>query len=66
MLSGTGGSEVPASKLPPGSWLSPWRKMGPGEVACDLGRYKLPHGEELAAVLVYVPGEERAIGAGTP
>jgi hypothetical protein len=24
-LRGTGGSEVPASKLPPESWLSPYR-----------------------------------------
>jgi hypothetical protein len=30
VLRGTGGSEAPASKLPPGSWLSPWRQMGPG------------------------------------
>jgi hypothetical protein len=31
-----------------GSWLSPWRQMGPGEVAWDVDRYSLPHGEELA------------------
>jgi hypothetical protein len=65
VLRGTGGSEVPASKLPPGSWLSPWRQMGPGEVAWDVDRYNLPHGEEVAAVLIYVPGEEMPIGAGT-
>jgi hypothetical protein len=56
VLRGTGGSEVPASKLPPCSWLSPWRQMGPGEVAWDVDRYNLPHGEEVAAVLIYVPG----------
>jgi hypothetical protein len=33
VLRGTGGSEVPASKLALGSWLSPYRQMGPGEVA---------------------------------
>jgi hypothetical protein len=33
VLRGTGGSEVPASKLPPQSWLSPWRQMVPDEVA---------------------------------
>jgi hypothetical protein len=49
VLRGTGGSEVPGSKLPPGSWPSPWRQMGPGEVAWDVDSYNLPHGEELAA-----------------
>jgi hypothetical protein len=39
--------------------------MGPGEVARDVDRYNLPSGEELAAVLIYVPGEERAIDGGT-
>ena len=48
VLRGTGGSEVPASKLPPESSLSPWRQMGPGEVAWDVDRYNLPHGEDLA------------------
>jgi hypothetical protein len=56
VLRGTGGSEVPASKLPPESWLSPWRQMGPREVAWDVDSYNLPHGEELAGVLIYVPG----------
>jgi hypothetical protein len=28
-------------------------------------RYNLPHGEEPAAVLIYVPGEEMPIDAGT-
>ena len=63
---GTGGREVPASKLAPESWLSPWRRMGPGEVAWDVDRYNLPHGEELAAALIYVLGEEQPIDAGTP
>jgi hypothetical protein len=40
--------------------------MGPGEVAWDVDRNNLPHGEEMAAVLIYVPGEERPIDAGTP
>ena len=40
--------------------------MGPGEVAWDVDRYNLPDGEEQAAVLIYVPGEEEAIDAGTP
>jgi hypothetical protein len=40
--------------------------MGPGEVAWDVDRYNLPSGEELVAVLIYVPGEERPIDAGTP
>jgi hypothetical protein len=66
VLRGTGGSEVPASKLPPESWLSPWPQMGPGEVAWDVDRYNLPHGEEVAAGLIYVPGEERPLDAGTP
>jgi hypothetical protein len=35
--------------------------MGPGEVAWDVDRYNWPHGEEMAAVLIYVPGEEEAI-----
>jgi hypothetical protein len=65
VLRGTGGSEVRASKLPPESWLSPYRQMGPGEVAWDVDRYNLPSGEEVAAVLIYVPGEEQAIDAGT-
>ena len=30
-----------------------------------MDRYNLPHGEEVAAVLIYVPGEEQAIDAGT-
>jgi hypothetical protein len=60
-----GDARAAASKLPPESWLSPWRPMGPGEVACDVDRYNLPHDEELAAVLIYVPGEERPIDAGT-
>jgi hypothetical protein len=65
VLRGTGGSEVPASKLPPCSWLSPWRQMGPGEVAWDVDSYNLPDGEEVAAVLIYVAGEEAPIDAGT-
>ena len=40
--------------------------MGRGEVAWDVDSYNLPHGEELAGVLIYVPGEEEAIDAGTP
>jgi hypothetical protein len=40
--------------------------MGPGEVAWDVDRYNLPHGEELAAALIYVTGEERPIDAGKP
>jgi hypothetical protein len=39
---------------------------GSGEVAWDVDRYNLPDGEEQAAVLIYVPGEEEAIDAGTP
>jgi hypothetical protein len=39
--------------------------MGPGEVAWEVDRYNLPSGEEVAAVLVYVPGEEEPIDAGT-
>jgi hypothetical protein len=39
--------------------------MGPGEVAWDVDRYNLPHGEEVAAVLIYVAGEEQPIDAGT-
>jgi hypothetical protein len=66
VLRGTFSSEVPASKLPPESWLSPYRQMGPGEVAWDVDRYNLPHGEEVAAVLIYVAREERPIDAGTP
>jgi hypothetical protein len=66
VLRGTGGSEVPASKLPPESWLSPYRQMEPGEVAWEVDRYNLQSGEELAAVLIYVPGEEEAIDAGKP
>jgi hypothetical protein len=64
VLRAIGGSEVPASKPPPGSWLSPWRQMRAGEVAWDVDRYNLPQGEELAAVLIYVPGEEQASDAG--
>ena len=30
--------------------------MGLGEVAWDVDGYNLPHGEELAAVLIYEPG----------
>jgi hypothetical protein len=52
VLRGTRDSEVPASKLPPGSWLSPWRQMGPGEVAWDVDGYNLPQGEEVAGVLI--------------
>jgi hypothetical protein len=63
VLRGTGGSEVPASKLPPGSWLSPWRQMGPGEVAWDVDRYNLAHGEELAAVLGAEADGRRTAGA---
>jgi hypothetical protein len=55
-----------ASNLPPDSSLSPWRQMGPGEVAWDVDRYNLASGEELAAVLIYVPGEEQPIDAGVP
>jgi hypothetical protein len=65
VLRGAGGTEVPASKLPPGPWLSPCRQMGPGEVAWDVDRFNLPSGEELVAVLIYVPGEEQPIDAGT-
>jgi hypothetical protein len=39
--------------------------MGPGEVAWDVDRYNLPHGEGVVAVLIYVPGEEQSIDAGT-
>jgi hypothetical protein len=67
-----GGFSAPARTSPgrttlarPESWLSPWRQMGPGEVAWDVDRYNLPHGEEVAAVLIYVPGEEQPIDAGT-
>jgi hypothetical protein len=56
VLPGTGGSEVPAPRLPPESWLSPCRQMGPGEVAWDVDRYNLASGEEGAAVLIYVRG----------
>jgi hypothetical protein len=52
VLRGTDGSEVPASKLPSESWLSPWRQMGPGEVAWDVDRDSFPHGEEVAGVLI--------------
>jgi hypothetical protein len=34
--------------------------MGPGEVAWDVDRYNLPQGEEVAAVLIYGPGGDRA------
>ena len=54
-----------AGRLPPESWLSPWRQLGPGEVAWDVDRYNLAHGEELAAVLIDVAGEEQPIHAGT-
>ena len=30
--------------------------MAPGDVAWDVDRYNLPHGEEVAGVLIYVPG----------
>jgi hypothetical protein len=40
--------------------------MGPREVAWDVDRYNLPHREEVAGVLIYVPGEEPPIDAGTP
>jgi hypothetical protein len=40
--------------------------MGPGEVAWDVDRYNLPHGAELATVLIYGPGEEQPIDAGSP
>jgi hypothetical protein len=63
VLRGTGGSEVPASKLPPASWLSSWRQMGPGEVAWDVDCYNLPQGEEVAAVLIDVRGAEESIDA---
>jgi hypothetical protein len=62
----TGGRGVRASMLPPGSRLLSWRQLGPGEVAWDVDRHNLPHGEEVAAVLIYGPGEERSIDAGTP
>jgi hypothetical protein len=52
------------SKLPPESWLPPWRQMAPGEVAWDVDSCNLPHGEEVAAVLI-VPAEE-PIDAGVP
>jgi hypothetical protein len=39
--------------------------MGPGEVAWDVDRYNLPHGEELVAARIDIPGEERSIDAGT-
>jgi len=55
-----------AGRLPPESWLSPWRQMGPGEVAWDVDSYNLPHGEEVAAVLIYVPGREGAVPAAVP
>jgi hypothetical protein len=64
VLRGIGGSEVSARRLPPGSWLSPWRQMGPGEVARDVDRYNLPSVEEVAAELNDVPGEEEPIDAG--
>ena len=35
------------------------------QLAWDVDRYNLPHGEERAAVLIYVPGEELPIDAGT-
>jgi hypothetical protein len=66
VLRDPGGSEVPASKLPPVSWRSPRRQLGPGEVAWDVDRCNLPHGEEVAAVLIDGPGEERPIDGGTP
>jgi hypothetical protein len=66
VLRSTSGGEVVASKLPPESWPSPWRQTGPGEVAWDVDSYDLPHGEEVAGVLIDVPGEEQPIDAGTP
>jgi hypothetical protein len=65
-VQGAGRREVSVSKLPPESWLSPWRQLGPREVAWDVDRYNLPHGEELAGVLIYVPAAEQPIDAGTP
>jgi hypothetical protein len=40
--------------------------MGPREVAWDVDRCNLPHGEEVAAVLSDVRGAEQPIDAGTP
>jgi hypothetical protein len=37
--------------------------MGPREVAWDVDRYNLPHGEEVAAVLIYGRGEEQPTDA---
>jgi hypothetical protein len=65
VLRGTGGSEVRAPRLPPGSWLLPWRQMGPGAVAWDVDRYNLASGEQLAAALIYVRGGDLPIEAGT-
>jgi hypothetical protein len=39
--------------------------MDPGEVAWDVDRYNLPHGEDLAAVVISVPGQEQPIDDGT-
>jgi hypothetical protein len=63
VLRGTGGSEDPASKLPPCSWLSPWRQMGPSEVAWDVEVQPAAR-RGGGGVLIYVPGEERPIDAG--
>jgi hypothetical protein len=38
--------------------------MGPGEAAWDVDRYDLPPSEELAAVLIYVPGEGQPLTPG--
>jgi hypothetical protein len=39
---------------------------GAAEVGWDVDRYNLPHGEEVAAVLIYVQGKEQPIDAGIP
>jgi hypothetical protein len=62
----------------PNHRASTWqgRRLGPGcdpggrwvrgEVAWDVDSDDLPHGEELAAVLSYVAGQEQLIDAGRP
>jgi hypothetical protein len=35
------------------------------QLAWDVDRYNLPHGEELAGGLIYVPGEEQPFDGGT-
>jgi hypothetical protein len=65
---GAEGPKQPAStagRLPPGSWPSPWWQTSPREVAWDVDKYNLPDGEEVAAVLICVPGEQ-PIDVGTP